>query len=58
MPKHLREIILHLYRDEAGLQIVEYVLLMVVISIGAIAGMALLGSGTSNRMNNISDAVG
>ena len=47
-----------LYRDEEGATLVEYILLAVLIGVAAITGMTLLGKSTSNKMNNIGDAVG
>ena len=53
----LRKLTSALYRDEDGLQLAEYVLLTVIIGVGAIVGMTALGQGTSNKMNNMSDTI-
>ena len=47
-----------LLRDEEGSQLVEFVLLTVLIAIASIAGITFLGGSSSNRMNNISTAIG
>ena len=47
-----------LWWDEEGATLVEYILLAVLIGVAAITGMTLLGKTTSNKMNNIGDAVG
>jgi Flp pilus assembly pilin Flp len=57
MGTRIRQFLTESYRDEEGATLVEYILLAVLIGVAAIAGMTLLGHTTSNKMNNISDAV-
>ncbi len=47
-----------LYQDEHGASLVEYILLAVLISIAAIAGMTFLGAKSNNHMNNVGEAIG
>lgn len=58
MSARIRSLATALYRDEEGATLVEYILLAVLIGVAAITGMTLLGKSTSNKMNNIGDAVG
>ena len=57
MGTRIRQFLIGTYRDEEGATLVEYILLAVLIGVAAITGMTLLGKTTSNKMNNISDAV-
>ena len=58
MGTRIQSFVTALYRDEEGATLVEYILLAVLIGVAAITGMTLLGKTTSNKMNNIGDAVG
>jgi Flp pilus assembly pilin Flp len=57
MGTRVREFAAALYRDEEGATLVEHILLAVLIGVAAITGMTLLGKTTSNKMNNIAQAV-
>ena len=49
--------LLHLYQDQEGASLVEYILLAVLIGVAAIAGLTFLGQAANNRMNNIAVTV-
>jgi pilus assembly protein Flp/PilA len=48
----MKNILLKLWRDEAGQDLVEYALLVVIISLGAVAAMTNLASGISDTFAN------
>jgi pilus assembly protein Flp/PilA len=48
----MKNILLKLWRDEAGQDLVEYALLVVLISLGAVAAMTNLASGISDAFQS------
>jgi Flp pilus assembly pilin Flp len=45
--------VVEIVEDEEGAQIMEAILLLVLIAIGAMAGLQFLSGTASNKMNNI-----
>jgi pilus assembly protein Flp/PilA len=50
--KHMKETMLRLYREEAGQDLTEYALLLVLVALVAIATMQTLGSTISGVFGN------
>ena len=48
----MKNILVRLWKEEAGQDLVEYALLVVLISLAAVTAMQNLGSGISDAFNN------
>lgn len=53
----MRKFFLNLWRGEEGAGLVEYALLIVIISLAAVVGMGVLGGGLNTLFNSIGTAV-
>jgi Flp pilus assembly pilin Flp len=52
MEKEMKNILVGLWKEEAGQDLVEYALLVVLISLAAVASMNALASGIEDAFNN------
>ncbi len=48
----MKQLLLNLWRDEAGQDLAEYTMLIVLIAIGALAAVTLLGDNVEIGLNN------
>jgi Flp pilus assembly pilin Flp len=53
-----RQLLDEIYRDEAGASMVEYVFVILLVSILSIAAMGILGGNFNNKVNNVGTSIG